>query len=209
MRRTKLEYWPIRDQDLRLTWNRFLCDILPRLRAECRRLYPAADLDLLEKSIADGFLALESGEQFDCLRGGPFDFLRAKIKGWVANGLRAQRRRRRRESLVDWSDKKIEKNLLPHVVKSPRPDNYYIEGLDCPNPSELLDHLFAGLSSFERAEAQYLADRRPIDDWIHLLGLDDKPSPERPTLVYREKDRLRKKLRRIRRKMWQVQERGG
>jgi hypothetical protein len=48
----------------------------------------------------------------------------------------------------------------------------------------------------ELAELDLLAERATMEQWIRLLDLDRVPLKERVWRIYREKDRLRRKLRR-------------
>lgn len=171
------------------TWNRFLGHLLPSLRCKIIRSYRWVDEQMVDECIDDALLNLWAyPEQFNPLYRSLFAYLWGKIRGFLANRLRSHRRRNRREKCVGVFERDFVNNC---GMTAP--------GRKCVDGEEgrgVQESLLKGLSLKELAEVDLLAERVPKEQWVKFLGLDALPEAERSWRVYREKERLRRKLRR-------------
>jgi hypothetical protein len=184
-------------------WNRFLGDYFPFLRARFRARRVGEDDDLVDECLADALLALrDHSETWDPTRRTVRLHVFAKAQGLLANRLRSRRRRAKRERSVGVLDQDFQKYLKSNSVKTARVD--FIEDVDQDEP---LQTCFRDLSSRELREVALLRDCAPVAEWVRILELQDVAEPDRSWRVYREKDRLRRKLRRRMRRITEIRAR--
>jgi hypothetical protein len=180
--------------DERSMWNAFLAVLLPVLKRVCPRWFRHGNEDLFNDCIVDACSLLHSPGPFNPFRGNVLGFTRGAIRRYLANRLRSERRRRKHEKTVNWSLEGFEKKRRD-VVNTHREDNDRIEGPDFRLEENTLNSLLSHLSPAEQTEVELLVERRPVEDWLRFLELEDRPEGRKR--VYREKDRVKKKLRRL------------
>jgi len=162
----------------------------------------------LERSVGDSHLVpsvvglvvakyLRDPERFDPSRGGLAAYLAMEAHGDVLNELEARRRRRTHELPVA-DPVELEPSSRDSTVEE--------EALDAVDPfgvaPELLEGVIRALSDLDHLDRQLLqlmADGvRPTSAYAALLGLSHLPADLQRKAVKRHKDRLQKRLERLR-----------
>ena len=175
---------------------------LEHLIAALLRAFPRQDRDLLETVAIDLILDVaQRPARYDPDRLPLSAYLLMAAKRDAQTALKKEQRRLHRIAPLDV----VELQPSPQNMGQARgidPAEAVLDG----EADAALSTMYGGLGEVDRAVVQLIADgERRTEVFAGVLGLHDRPRPEQEREVKRAKDRLKKRLQRLRQKM-QVQD---
>jgi hypothetical protein len=181
------------DQD-GAAWNEFDAYWLPLLTKELRRRLGGMDGHVVEEAAEDSLLVLQKNpEKYpDCTGDEILPELEAQAYGRIRNKTRQRYRRSRHERTWGVS---AEDFCRICVQKEGSAGLIYREAVNSPL-SDAISGVVSGLSAKEQVEASLLGEDASWEEWARILGIRHLPEPEQRCLVSKEKQRVKKKLRR-------------
>jgi hypothetical protein len=186
---------------------------LGHLRQKLSRRYRHLDTQLLDGSIEDALLHYQRCPQcFDVSRGVPLlYYLVWRTRHYLDKRLQKMKRRRQREKAAGISEKNFEKIVSEvrgrggiYLGEERTEQEIEEQREEAERRQEGLAALLLHLNSHDRCGLYLFLLGASCEKWVQHLGIERLPPEEQRCQVNREKDRLKKKLRR-----WAQKMRGG
>lgn len=177
-------------------WEEIAAYFLPRLSQWLSYRHPNADAHLLGESVEDALIGYQKDPQgFDASRGVPLSYwLLFQARGHLSHKLRREQRYHVKE-LTSGVDAEDFSKIVENMSRKRQGNGYlFIEGeseIIC--SEEMRRWLDATFSENEQVEFGLLVERKPLEVWAQLLGVESLPEAEQRRLIDREKERIRKK----------------
>lgn len=182
-------------------WKEIAAYFLPWLSQRLSYRRPDVDIHLIAESAENALLLyLDDPWRFDATRGVPLHcWLLFQARGQLSNLLRHEQSHKAKERAVGVADKIFEKKLS----EMGREMTIYIgrDENEIEEQQRSLYSLLPRLSLLDRARLELLYAEAPFGEWAEQLRIAYLPTAEQHHKVNAEKQRLRKKLRRLARRL--------
>jgi hypothetical protein len=182
-------------------WEAIAEHFLERLSQRFFRLHPDVDRNLIIESVEDALLDYQKCPQrFDATLGVPLDYwLFIRTRGHLSHLLRKEQAYHRHEQAIGIEEKKFAEIAIILSRKGLR-NGYSLREEEQPDCSARERWLLAQFSPREHGVLILLQEKAPKEEWIQLLDLESLPPEQQVRQIDREKERIRKKRQRVRKK---------
>lgn len=179
------------------------------LRQRYIRRNSHVDAHLLDESIQDALLNYrDHPERFDASRGSLTHYLWLRTRHYLDKQLQKEKRHRQREKAVGVSEKEFEKIVSEvrvrggiYLGKDGKAQEAEERQEESVKRDKILWEILPLLPSYDRCGVYLFLLRASREEWVEHLRIEHLPREEQQDRVNREKERLRKKLKRRAQKM--------
>ncbi len=177
-----------------------ICSLLPSLTRMLGRKHPR-DQEEAAESVEEALLKyLSAPERFDPCRGCTLvTWLAIQARGHMSHRLRKKASRQKHEKVVGVAERIFEEKLSEMGVEMAICKGRYEHKIE--EWRQKMDDLLQMLKPCDCNRVALLRRHAPCEEWVQHLHIEDLPEEEQRYTINREKDRLKKKLRRLAQRM--------